>query len=86
MDAHGFRFINDAMEAVNQIFMVVIALIDIKHGQNQLVLILDQLLKQLDVIRIPEMIPCQHIDLIHQVLLALRQRTLGSLHVGAESL
>ena len=49
--------------------MVVVTLIDIKDCYNQLILILDKFLEQLDVIRVSKVVPGEHVDLIHQVLL-----------------
>ncbi len=51
--------------------MVVIALIDVKDCDDQLILVLNKFLKQLDVIRVSKVISSEHIDLIHQVLLPL---------------
>ena len=66
--------------------MVVIALIDVKDCNNQLILVLNKFLKQLDVIRVSKVVSCEHVDLIHQVLLPLWQRTLRSLNVSAKGL
>ena len=63
--------------------MIVVTFIDIKHRQNELVFVLDQLLKKLNVIWVPEVIACKHIDLIHQVLLALRKGTLWPFEIGS---
>ena len=64
--------------------MIIIAFIDVKDGKNKFVLILYELLEQLNIIRVLEMIPSEHVHLIHQILLAFRQRALWSLKVGAK--
>ena len=66
--------------------MIIVAFVDIENRQNQLVFILDQLLKKLYIIRISEIEASQHVHLIHQVLLPLWQRALRPLEVGAERL
>ena len=45
--------------------MVVITLVDIKHRQDELIFILDQLLEKLYIVRVPEVVSSQHVDLIH---------------------
>lgn len=52
--------------------MVVVTFVDIKHSNDKLVFVMDEFLQKLDIVRISEVIPCQHINLVHQVLLSLR--------------
>jgi len=56
MNAHSLRFVEDSLQAVDKILMVIIAFVDIKHGKNELVFVMDKLLKQLDIIGVAEMI------------------------------
>jgi hypothetical protein len=41
VNSHLLRLLEDALQAVNKILVVVVALVDIKHCQNQLVFIVD---------------------------------------------
>ena len=66
--------------------MIVVAFIDIENGQYHLVLVLDQLVKQLHVIGVLEVVTSKHIHLIHQILLSLWQWALRPLEIGAEGL
>ena len=86
VDAHGLRLLENALQAVDQVLVVVVALVDVKHSQNQLVFVLNQLLQQLNVIRVSESIASQQVHLVHQVLLPLGQWALWPLEVRTEGL
>ena len=34
VDTHGLRFVQDTTQAVDQVLMIIVALVYIKHGQN----------------------------------------------------
>ena len=66
--------------------MIVVTLVDIENGQDHLILVLDQLVEELHIIRVLEVVTSEHIHLVHEVLLSLRQWALRSLKIGAEGL
>ena len=51
--------------------MVLVAIKNVKNGKYKLVLIMNQLLQKLDVIRVLETIPGQTVDIVHQLLFPL---------------
>ena len=86
VDAHGFGLLEDALQAINQVLVVIVTLIDIKDCQDIVIFILDELLEELDIVWISEVVTGKHVDLVHQVLFALWQGTLRSLEVSTEGL
>ena len=66
--------------------MIVVAFVDLKDRQNEFILVLNQLLQELYVIRVSEVIPGKHVNLVHEILLTLRQRRLRTLQIGTQSL
>jgi hypothetical protein len=79
--ALGFSLGKDALETINQIFMVAIALKHFKSWHNKCIFFLYELLEQFDIIGVSEVVLCEAIDIIHQFVLALWQRTLRTLVV-----
>lgn len=66
--------------------MILVALKDIETWQHEFILLLDELVQQLDVVRITEMVPRQAIHIVQQLILLPRQRRLRTLDVSAELL
>jgi hypothetical protein len=61
--------------------MVAVAFKYLKSGHDKCVFLLDELLEQLDVIWVAEVVLGETIDIVHQLVLALRKGTLRTLVV-----
>lgn len=79
--AHLFRFLQDALERVNQVVVIFIRFKDVEARQNKLVLFLDQLIQKLHVVCISKMIPSQWVHILKKLILLPGKRWLGSLYV-----
>ena len=66
--------------------MVFVAVKHIEGGQNKLVLIMNQLLQQLNVVRVRKMISSKAVDVSHEFLLPFGQWALRSLAISAQLL
>ena len=57
VEAHRFRFLQDTLQGVDQVVVVFVRLEDVETGQDEFVLLLDQLVQELDIVRVSEMEP-----------------------------
>lgn len=58
VETHRLRLLQDASERIDQVVVVLVRLEDVKAGKDELVLFLDQLVKQLDIVRVAvEVVP-----------------------------
>ena len=58
MDSHLLRFLEDALQTVNKIFVVVITLVNVENGQNMFVFIVNQFSEHVDIVGVSKVIPC----------------------------
>lgn len=61
--------------------MVTVTFEDLKDRHDECIFFLDELLKELDVLRVTEIILSKAIDVVHQLMLPDRQGALGSFMV-----
>ena len=83
MNSHRFGLLKDSLQRVNQVLVVLVALKDFKCGEDELVLVLNQLLEELDVIWVSEVVAGKAVDVVDQLLLALWEGTCRSLQISS---
>ena len=82
VQAHGFRFVQDTLERVDEVVVVLVRLEDVEAGQDELILLLDQLVQKLDVIRVAEMEPSQRVHILQKLILLSWQGRLRPLQIS----
>jgi hypothetical protein len=84
VQTHCLRLFKDSVQTVNQVVMVLVALEHIEARKHELVLLLDQLVQQLDVVRVTEVIASKTVYIVQQLVLLSRKWRLGSLNISAK--
>ena len=82
VQAHRLRFVQDALERVDQVVVILVRLEDVEARQDELILLLDQLVQKLDVVRVAEMEPSQRVHILQKLIFLSWQWRLWPLQIG----
>lgn len=87
MKTHLFRLLKDPLQRVDEVVVVFITLKDIEAREYELVLLLDELVQQVDVVRIVvEMVAGEGVDELKELILPPRDGGLRALDVCGQLL
>lgn len=84
--SHSFGLLENSLKAINKVLVVLVAIKDIKAGEHELILLLDQFVQELDVLLVSKVIIRERVHKLKQLLFVLWNWRHWPLHEGSELL